>query len=62
MDADNPLEDPPELLAGNAAVMRKALLDSLSLPAFILFFTMMGFGRWRTAPVSVLKWPRSHPC
>ena len=23
---------------------RKALLDSLSLPAFILFFTMMGFG------------------
>jgi len=24
--------------------MRKALLDALSLPAFILFFTMMGFG------------------
>jgi len=44
MDADKPLKDPPELLAGNAVVMRKALLDSLSLPAFILFFTMMGFG------------------
>ena len=25
-------------------MMRKALLDALSLPAFILFFTMMGFG------------------
>ncbi|MGD2172178.1 MAG: AzlC family ABC transporter permease [Gammaproteobacteria bacterium] len=25
-------------------VMRKALFDALSLPAFILFFTMMGFG------------------
>ncbi len=35
---------PGALLAGNAAVMRKAILDSLSLPAFILFFTMMGFG------------------
>ena len=31
-------------LAGRDAVMRKALVDSLSLPAFILFFTMMGFG------------------
>jgi len=31
-------------VSGNAAVTRKALLDSLSLPAFILFFTMMGFG------------------
>ncbi|MCP4765603.1 MAG: AzlC family ABC transporter permease [Gammaproteobacteria bacterium] len=30
--------------SGNAAVMRKALLDALSLPAFILLFTMMGFG------------------
>ena len=32
------------LVAGNSAVTRKALLDALSLPAFILFFTMMGFG------------------
>jgi predicted branched-subunit amino acid permease len=32
------------LVSGNGAVMRKALLDALSLPAFILFFTMMGFG------------------
>jgi len=32
------------LVAGNRVVMRKALLDALSLPAFILFFTMMGFG------------------
>lgn len=24
--------------------MRKAMLDALSLPAFILLFTMMGFG------------------
>ncbi|MCP4878883.1 MAG: AzlC family ABC transporter permease [Gammaproteobacteria bacterium] len=32
------------LLSGNSVVMRKALLDALSLPAFILFFTMMGFG------------------
>ena len=31
-------------LAGRDAVMRKALVDSLSLPAFILFFTMTGFG------------------
>ncbi|MDH3219032.1 MAG: AzlC family ABC transporter permease [Gammaproteobacteria bacterium] len=28
----------------NAEVMRKAMLDALSLPAFILLFTMMGFG------------------
>ncbi len=27
-----------------AAVTRKALFDAISLPAFILFFTMMGFG------------------
>jgi predicted branched-subunit amino acid permease len=32
------------LVAGDGAVTRKALLDALSLPAFILFFTMMGFG------------------
>jgi len=32
------------MTSGNAAVMRKALLDALSLPAFILLFTMMGFG------------------
>lgn len=32
------------MLSGNAQVMRKALLDALTLPAFILFFTMMGFG------------------
>lgn len=31
-------------LTGNRAVMRKAMLDALSLPAFILLFTMMGFG------------------
>ena len=31
-------------LSGNRAVIRKAMLDALSLPAFILFFTMMGFG------------------
>jgi len=42
--ADNPVKDETELLVGNAAVMRKALVDALSLPAFILFFTMMGFG------------------
>ena len=36
--------DGAPLTTGNAAVTRKALLDSLSLPAFILFFTMMGFG------------------
>ena len=33
-----------ELVSGRGAVTRKALLDALSLPAFILFFTMMGFG------------------
>ena len=32
------------MLSGNGEVMRKALLDALSLPAFILLFTMMGFG------------------
>lgn len=32
------------LVSGSSAVTRKALLDALSLPAFILFFTMMGFG------------------
>lgn len=31
-------------MSGNEAVMRKAVFDALSLPAFILFFTMMGFG------------------
>lgn len=31
-------------VSGNNPVMRKALLDALSLPAFILLFTMMGFG------------------
>lgn len=38
------MKDAQALFSGNAAVMRKALLDALSLPAFILFFTMMGFG------------------
>jgi predicted branched-subunit amino acid permease len=33
-----------ELVRGKGAVTRKALLDAISLPAFILFFTMMGFG------------------
>lgn len=32
------------MVTGNRAVMRKAMLDALSLPAFILLFTMMGFG------------------
>ena len=32
------------MVSGNAVVMRKAMLDALSLPAFILLFTMMGFG------------------
>ena len=32
------------MIGGRDQVMRKALLDALSLPAFILFFTMMGFG------------------
>lgn len=32
------------LVTGQSEVTRKALFDSLSLPAFILFFTMMGFG------------------
>lgn len=32
------------MVSGNGEVMRKALLDALSLPAFILLFTMMGFG------------------
>jgi predicted branched-subunit amino acid permease len=32
------------LVSGSGAVTRKALLDAISLPAFILLFTMMGFG------------------
>jgi len=32
------------MVGSRGEVMRKALLDALSLPAFILFFTMMGFG------------------
>jgi hypothetical protein len=32
------------MVSGNSAVMRKAMLDALSLPAFILLLTMMGFG------------------
>jgi len=32
------------VVSGNVEVMRKAMLDALSLPAFILLFTMMGFG------------------
>ena len=32
------------MLSGNTEVMRKAMLDAVSLPAFILLFTMMGFG------------------
>jgi predicted branched-subunit amino acid permease len=32
------------MVTGNNAVMRKAMFDALSLPAFILLFTMMGFG------------------
>ena len=31
-------------LGGTGAVIRKAVIDALSLPAFILLFTMMGFG------------------
>jgi predicted branched-subunit amino acid permease len=42
--SNRPLDDTPALVTGNPSVMRKALLDSLSLPAFILLFTMMGFG------------------
>jgi predicted branched-subunit amino acid permease len=38
------MKDSTLLVTGNGTVMRKALLDALSLPAFILFFTMMGFG------------------
>lgn len=33
-----------DVVSGNGQVMRKAVLDALSLPAFILLFTMMGFG------------------
>ena len=44
MAAADPGEAALPLVTGNPAVTRKALLDSLSLPAFILFFTMMGFG------------------
>lgn len=32
------------MVSGNTEVMRKAMLDAISLPAFILLFTMMGFG------------------
>ena len=32
------------MVSGNNEVMRKAMLDAISLPAFILLFTMMGFG------------------
>ncbi len=32
------------MITGSNAVIRKAILDALSLPAFILLFTMMGFG------------------
>lgn len=32
------------LISGRRAVFRRAILDSLSLPAFILLTTMMGFG------------------
>ena len=32
------------ITTGRNEVMRKALFDALSLPAFILLFTMMGFG------------------
>ena len=32
------------LIGDSNQVVRKAIADSLSLPAFILFFTMMGFG------------------
>ena len=32
------------LIGGSRPVVRKAAVDALSLPAFILFFTMMGFG------------------
>lgn len=44
MQAKQPADAAEALLAGDGAVTRKALLDALSLPAFILFFTMMGFG------------------
>jgi predicted branched-subunit amino acid permease len=44
MDSGSSGEDRPTPVEGNAAVTRKALFDALSLPAFILFFTMMGFG------------------
>ncbi|UCH40891.1 MAG: AzlC family ABC transporter permease, partial [Gammaproteobacteria bacterium] len=32
------------MIGDRTQVVRKAVVDSLSLPAFILFFTMMGFG------------------
>ncbi len=35
---------PMALIGDRNQVLRKAIVDSLSLPAFILFFTMMGFG------------------
>jgi len=44
VDSGSTGTDAPVLVSGTAAVTRKALLDALSLPAFILFFTMMGFG------------------
>jgi predicted branched-subunit amino acid permease len=44
MDPGKSINDEIRLISGNAAVTRKALLDALSLPAFILLFTMMGFG------------------
>jgi predicted branched-subunit amino acid permease len=37
------------LISDSNAVMRKALNDSLSLPAFILLFTMMGFGSFASS-------------
>jgi predicted branched-subunit amino acid permease len=44
VDSGSSAKDSSALITGNPAVTRKALLDALSLPAFILFFTMMGFG------------------
>ena len=38
------MDSSEDLVTGKSAVTRKALLDALSLPAFILLFTMMGFG------------------
>ena len=44
MDSDNAGRQVSMPVTGNASVTRKTLLDALSLPTFILFFTMMGFG------------------